>query len=166
MQNCNAVLDLIKQPTWLNYYKKTIFYIRVHWHTSCFSCISAQCVADQFILIRTCSLPDIIMKRSVLICSMVLVLVSCGFTVLSNHLHIQDLCDTKDLQTVCHYLKNPVVTKSAHSIITLSVPALLQIIYCITLFKLTTFHSPDPLSFKNQRLIALSSFPHRAPPGR
>jgi len=166
MRNCNTVRDLIKQPTWLNYYKKTIFYISVHWHTSCFSCISARCVAAQFILIRTGSFAGIFVKRYILIYSMVLVLVSVGFTVVSNHLHFHDVCDSKNLQTVCHYLKNPVVTKSPHIIITLAVPALLQIIYCIILFKLTTFHSPDPLTFKNQRLIALSSFPHRAPPGR
>jgi hypothetical protein len=97
---------------------------------------------------------------------MVLVFFAGGFTVVSNHLHLQDVCDTKNLQTVCHYLKNPVVNKSPYSIITLAVPTLLQIIYCITLFKVTTFHSPDLLDFENQRLIAVSSFPHRAPPGR
>lgn len=97
---------------------------------------------------------------------MVLLFVSGGFTVASNHRHVQDLFDTKDLQTTCHYLKNPVVTKSPHIIITLAVPALLTIIYCSALFKITTPHSPDPLTFKIQRLIALSSFPRRAPPGR
>lgn len=97
---------------------------------------------------------------------MVLLFVSGGFTVASNHRHFQDLFDTKDLQTTCHYLKNPVVTKSPHIIITLALPALLTIINYITFFKITTPHAPDPLIFKNQRLIILSSFPHRAPPAR
>jgi len=112
------------------------------------------------------SFPGIIVKRYILIYSMIAVFVTGGFTVVSSHLHCQDLCDTKNLQTVCHYLKNPVVTKSLRIIITFAVPSLLPIIYCITLFKATTFYSSDPIYFRDQRLIALSSFPHRAPPGR
>jgi hypothetical protein len=166
MQKCNALRDLIKQPTCLTYYKKTYFYIRVRWHKSCFLFTNALCGAAQSILVRTCFLPDIIVKRSILIYSMILVFVSGGFTVLSNHRHFQNLSDTKDLQTVCHYLKNPVVTNPAPIIFALSIPLLLPVIYCITLFKTSTPCPFDPPSFKHQRLIALSSFPHRAPPER
>jgi hypothetical protein len=90
--------------------------------------------------------------------------VSGGFTVASTHNHFQDLYDTKNLQTICHYLKNPVVTKSDLIIVALSIPLLLSIIYYIAFFTATTFYPIVAPVLMKQRLIVISSFPHRAPP--
>ena len=124
------------------------------------------CGAAHLILIIAYSFPGIIVKRSILIYSIALMFVAGGFTVASTHNHFQDLCDTKNLQTICHYLKNPVVTKSNLIIVALSTPSLLPIIYGINFFTATALYPIDAPVLKKQRLVALSSFPHRAPPGR